>query len=281
MYVAKNIVIAGAGNKPVTIDIFFENDTRSRPVVIYVHGFNGFKDWGNVDLIAATFAEKGFVFVKFNFSHNGTTPEHPEDFVDLEAFGNNNYSKQLEDLRLVMDWVCDPLNIYHRAIDSKQICLLGHSMGGGISILQAAIDKRVTKLITWASISVCKTPWGNWPPEKMREWKETGVQYYTNSRTKQEMPMYYQLYTDYILNRERLDIEKAIKSLAIPVLICHGTLDAAVPVEKAYELQGWKPSAQLFTLESDHVFGRSHPGTSNELPSAMKAIVEASLQFLK
>ncbi|MGB3155850.1 MAG: hypothetical protein WBB06_14685, partial [Chitinophagaceae bacterium] len=72
MHVAKNIVIAGADKKPVALDIFFENDPEPRPVVIYAHGFNGFKDWGNFDLIAAKFAEEGFVFVKFNFSHNGT-----------------------------------------------------------------------------------------------------------------------------------------------------------------------------------------------------------------
>ncbi|WP_435524823.1 hypothetical protein [Chryseobacterium indoltheticum] len=36
--------------------------------------------------------------VKFNFSHNGTTVEDPENFADLEAFGNNNYSKELSDL---------------------------------------------------------------------------------------------------------------------------------------------------------------------------------------
>ena len=94
--------------EPIALDIFFENDQEQRPVVIYVHGFNGFKDWGNFDLIAKKIAAAGYVLVKFNFSHNGTTPEQPEEFADLEAFGNNNYSKQLEDLRLVIDWVCDP-----------------------------------------------------------------------------------------------------------------------------------------------------------------------------
>ena len=48
--------------------------------------------------MADRFADAGFVFVKFNLSHNGTTIEHPIDFVDLEAFGNNNFAKELDDL---------------------------------------------------------------------------------------------------------------------------------------------------------------------------------------
>src|SRR5258708_25698923 len=102
----------------MAVDIFFkENETR-KPVVIYAHGFNGFKDWANFDLIADRFAREGFVLVKFNFSHNGTTPANPEQFTDLEAFGKNNYSKELFDLRAVIDWVCDPANPYHHAIDN-------------------------------------------------------------------------------------------------------------------------------------------------------------------
>ena len=281
MEITKNILLAGAGNKPIALDIFFSKNEMAAPVVIYAHGFNGFKDWGNFDMIAEKFAMAGHVLVKFNFSHNGTTPGHPEEFADLEAFGNNNYSKQLEDLGLVVDWVCDPLNIYHRKMNCNQICLIGHSMGGGISILHAAKDKRINKLITWASISRCKTPWGNWPPNKMKEWKETGVQFYSNSRTNQQMPLFYQLYEDYLENHELLDIEKAIKSLEIPVLICHGTEDTAVSLETAFELHKWQPAAQLFTVESDHVFGRKHPWGATDLPAAMEAVVNECLQFLK
>ena len=277
----KNIIIPGANKLPVAIDIFFENEQEQKPVVIYAHGFNGFKDWGNFDLIAEKFSAAGYVLVKFNFSHNGTTPETPEEFTNLEAFGNNNYTKQLTDLQLVIDWVCDPANSYHSVINSNKIYLMGHSMGGGIAILYAAADKRIKKLITWAAISECKTPWGTWPAEKMQQWKETGVAHYHNSRTHQQMPMYYQLYEDYLQNMERLDIQKAIGQLDIPILICHGTTDLAVPVENAYTLKTRQPSAQLFINESDHVFGRKHPWTDNELPASMKEVVEACLQFLK
>lgn len=280
LHYIKNILLTGAYGKPIALDLFFKEDGMQRPVVIYAHGFNGFKDWGNFDLIAQQFVEAGFVFLKFNFSHNGTTPTLPMEFTDLEAFGNNNFSKQLTDISLVTDWLCNPGNAYQAAIDRKQIYLIGHSMGGAICILHAANDNRIKKLITWASISECKTPWGNWPPDKMKEWETTGVQYYTNSRTQQQLPLYYQLYEDYKKNTDRFDIETAIKNLTIPILVCHGTLDTAVPLQKALNLKSWQPAAQLFTVESDHVFGRTHPWSSDELPAAMQVLVDKSIQFL-
>ncbi len=276
----KNIIIPGAHKLPIALDIFFNDEAAKKPVVIYAHGFNGFKDWGHFDLIAEQFAAAGYVFVKFNFSHNGTSPESPEDFTNLEAFGNNNYTKQLDDLKLVIDWVCDAAHPYRKVTDCDHIYLIGHSMGGGVILLHAAADKRIKIIITWASISECKTPWGSWSPDKIQEWKETGVAWYNNSRTNQQMPMYYQLYEDYDHNRERLDIKKAITQLTIPILICHGQEDNAVPVEKAHTLKGWQPSAQLFITNGDHVFGRKHPWTENKLPVNMQRVVDASLQFL-
>jgi pimeloyl-ACP methyl ester carboxylesterase len=281
MAVVKNILIEGSDGRPIATDIFFEDNGTPKPVVIYAHGFNGFKDWGNFDLVAERFSAAGFVLVKFNFSHNGTVPVHPEDFTDLDAFGKNNYSKELFDLDRVINWVCEESNPYHSQIDIDRLSLIGHSRGGGIVILDAAEDERVKKLVTWASVSECKTPWGGWPDEKMEEWKLSGVAYYTNSRTHQQMPLYYQLYEDFIQNETRLDIRKAISGLHIPVLICHGMLDTAVPVQKAFELAGWLPTAEIFIVESDHVFGRKHPWTENVLPEAMKAVMKETIRFLK
>jgi uncharacterized protein len=276
----KNIIILGAAAKPIALDIFYAINKTKSPVVIYAHGFNGFKDWGNTDLIASKFVAEGFVFVKFNFSHNGTTPLAPDEFTDLEAFGQNNYTKQLEDLKNVIDWVVDSKNLFGFAMDTNELFLIGHSMGAGIAILHSVRDKRVKKLITWAAVSECKTPWGSWSQQKLDEWKSTGVQYYTNSRTKQQMPLYYQLYEDYVQNESTLHIQNNIKKLTIPLLICHGTLDTTVPIEKAYDLHSWYSAAILFTVGSNHVFDRTHPYYSNELPAAMNAVIEKSVQFL-
>lgn len=277
----KDIVITGTQGKPMGLDIFYNKDEINKPVVIYAHGFNGFKDWGNCDLVAKIFAEQGFTFVKFNFSHNGTTPDNPTAFTDLDAFAENNYSKELNDFSLVVDWVCDAKNPHRAFIDEDNIYLIGHSLGGGIATLLAAEDTRIKKLVTWAAVAECKTPWGNWPLHRIEMWQGVGVQYYTNTRTNQQMPLNYQLYEDYENNKERLDIKKAIGSLTIPVLICHGSLDLSVPIDAAYELKDANPSAALLELETNHVFDRQHPWIMTYLPEAMELLVGKTIAFLK
>jgi len=279
MEMIKNLCIEGSQNKPIATDVFFIKDKKQKPVIIYAHGFNGFKDWGNFDLIAHQFAKAGFVFIKFNFSHNGTTPENPEAFTDLTAYAENNYSKELYDLQAVIDWTIDTSNNYADEINYQELFLIGHSRGGGIVLIKAAEEKQVKAVTTWASVAACKTPWSTWDDEKLNRWKQTGVEYYLNGRTKQQMPLHYQLYEDYRNNKQRLDVLTAIKNLSIPVLICHGTKDEAVSVEKAQLLKKANDNAELFLVESDHVFGRKHPWTEDHLPEAMQQIIDRTISF--
>jgi dienelactone hydrolase len=274
----KNISISGPHGRPILADVFFEADEAPRPVLIYAHGFNGFKDWGGFDQLATQAASSGFVLIKFNFSYNGTTPDEPEAFADPAAYAENNYSKELDDLAAIIDWAVGE-NPFAANIDKSRIGLIGHSRGGGIVIIKAVEDPRVKAIATWASVSASKTPWGSWPEPRMAEWKATGVQFITNSRTGQELPLNYQLYEDYLENSERLDVQAAIARVHIPVLICHGTEDTSVPISSAYALYAAQPAAELYTVSSDHVFGRRHPWTEPAPPPAMQQVMDKTLAF--
>lgn len=275
----KNMLLPRPHGFPVVLDIFVDEGAAAKPVLIYAHGFNGFKDWGGMDRIAEAFADAGFAFVKFNFSHNGTSAAQPEEFVQPEAYGLNTYTKELDDLGAVLDWMCDAENPFAAHLDASRIGLIGHSRGGGIVLLKAAEDARVKAVTTWASVAECRTPWGSWPEEKLRAWKEAGVEYITNSRTGQRLPLYYTLHENFLQNRERLDIERAARSLHIPLLIAHGISDTSVPVEKAQLLHSWKPDAETLLLDTDHVFGRKHPWGDEDFPPATKDVVARTQEF--
>lgn len=280
MTILRNIQLQGQHRRPILTDVFYMPSEKALPVVIFAHGFKGFKDWGNFDLVAQQFAAAGFVFVKFNFSHNGTTPQNPTEFTDLPAFGQNNHCIELDDLGSVIDFVSDtlPLLMAPQPVDVRQINLIGHSRGGGIAIIKAAEDLRISRLIAWASVH----QFGGWQIGNMDEWRDKGVLYIPNTRTGQAMPLYYQLWETFVANQDRLDVQHAARSLRIPFLIIHGQKDATVPYQAAEILHQHCPHSQLLLLPTaDHVFGATHPWHHNTLPADAVPLVEATLDFCR
>lgn len=271
-----NEKIMGANGRPFLLDVFAKTNKILKPVVIFCHGFKGFKDWGHFNYLGQRFAEEDIVFVKFNFSHNGTSTEDPLHFSDLEAFGNNNFSKELEDLNCVIDWLLNHSEL-KAEMDAEKIGLLGHSRGGAIAIIQASEDKRIKKLATWAAVSnlVDRNK-----QRTIETWKKDGVVYAKNARTQQNMPLYYQFYEDQQKNRERLNVNHAVKRLKIPFLIVHGTGDKAVSFHDAIELKQSSQHAILYSVEgTDHTFGVKHPFLDSVLPEAAEEVLVKTIRF--
>lgn len=273
-----NVQIPGKHGKPILLDIFFnENGNGKRPVAVFAHGFKGFKDWGCWHKVAERFAEEGTLFIKFNFSHNGTTPDDPTGFGDLEAFGRNNFSIELDDLSALIDWLHSNKEL-EKEMDLSRLSLIGHSRGGGICVIKAAEDDRISKLVTWAGVAKFDRLFS----VDMNEWKREGVVYTMNVRTGQQMPLYYQLYEDFTGNNERLNIISACSRITIPSLIVHGTNDEAVPLSHAEELKESIHDSLLHIIQGGtHTFGMKHPCENDELPAQMREVVDVTIGFLK
>lgn len=271
--------IQGKHKKPIPMDYHYMENGQLKPVIIFCHGYKGFKDWGAWNLMAKAFAKAGFVFVKFNFSYNGGTMEQPIDFPDLEAFGNNNYSIELDDLDCVIDWVCSNSEIKNES-NSNGISLLGHSRGGGIVCIKAEENPRVKNVISLAGVSDYKSRFPS--DEAFGSWKKEGVYFVENGRTKQQMPHYFQFYTNFMENEERLTISRAVKNLKIPHLIIHGDADTSVSIDEAKKLHAWNPKSTFKIIEgANHVFGASHPWKQNDLPNDLELATNTIIAFLK
>jgi pimeloyl-ACP methyl ester carboxylesterase len=281
MQSVKNQVLAPLtpSQKPIVYDAYFKKGGKVKAVVIFCHGYKGFKDWGPWHLVAQAIAKAGFFFIKFNFSHNGGTVHQPIDFPDLEAFAQNNYSLELDDLDRVLDFICTS-SIYKNQIDVSNLSLIGHSRGGGIVLIKAQEDPRVNKVVTWSGVSDYKARFQE-NTLGFLEFKKQGVYYVQNGRTKQQMPHYWQFYTNFIENQKRLTIKRAVQELQKPVLIIHGDNDTTVGMQEAQNLHQWSSFSELFIApEANHVFNAKHPYPQNSMPKALAVVVAKSVLFL-
>lgn len=270
-------IVQGSENRPMAVDLRFDNQISNQPVVIFVHGFKGFKDWGHFPKVGEELAKAGFAFVSFNFSHDGTTIDQPTDFADLEAFGNNNYHKELFDTEQIIDGISNGSLFPEPELNRSQIFLFGHSRGGGISVVKTSEDARVKGLATWNSIGDMKRTQAD-----LERWKNDGVVYIPNARTNQQMPMYYQFVEDYFAQQERYDLQKACEKINIPSLFIHGTNDQAVPFEHAQKLHDWTSESELLLIENgNHTFGGKHPFEEDQLPKDSQTALAAMIKHFR
>lgn len=251
----------------------------SHPLVIFLHGFKGFADWGANALVAEEFAKAGFAFICLNFSHNGTTPAQPTDFVDLEAFGQNNFEKEIEDIDILLDFLAEG----NYPLDLSRVVLLGHSRGGGLAYVYAHENpERFKGVVSWAAVPCLATRYA--PPTPPLGWEEDGVRYIPNARTNQQMPLYFQFYENTKKNFERFRGKNVIANLTVPAFAIHGTEDLAVEVCSILEMKKWRTHSRGFRIwevpEGNHTFGATHPWTSHELPEPLAQVVKKTIAFV-
>lgn len=257
---------------PVLVDVRASPHTEPRPAVLILHGFKGFKDWGMFPPFADRLARAGFTAVSFNVSGSGV--DDAGEGVWPERFGRNTFSAELEDLTAVLG-----------ALDAGQlgvprpstVGLVGHSRGGGVSILAAGRTPRIAALVTWSAVSTLD----RWGSHLKEQWRREGVLTIENSRTGQKLPMY----TDVLDEVEAragtdLSITDAARALEAPWLVIHGEADETVPAREATALiEASGGRAELLIIpHTGHTFGAAHPFTGRN--PALDQVFDASADFL-
>jgi len=227
------------------------------PVVIFVHGFKGFKDWGSIPHICESMARRGFYVVSFNFSHNGVEG-NSQEFTRLDKFAANTFSREVRELRELIDAIGNGDLPHAGRADATRIALIGHSRGGGIALLEAARDARVKAVAAWGSVA----DFNRYSEAQRRRWREAGVFETKNMRTGQIMRLNITLLDDLETNLASLDIPTAAASLGRPLLVLHGEQDLTVRIADGERLGslGDRSMTEFVPIpRTNHTFGAVHP----------------------
>ena len=275
-----NTWFVGSSDRKSPISIYYPEQRENAQILLFAHGFKGFKDWGHFPLVQEYFAEQGIITVAFNFSHNGGTVDEEIDFPDLDAFSKNTYQKEVEDVGHVLNWLAVNKDVLFIDANLTRIHLLGHSRGGGIAMLAGVKYNAISKVVTWAAVADFIERLPN--ELQLKEWKKNGVHFIKNGRTKQDMPMKYTFVENLLNFKEELNIEKAVRKLNKPLLVVHGINDETVTLENAQRIRSWRKETKLAAIDDcNHTFNGKHPWNENVLPKATLEALKSTLLFLK
>lgn len=269
----KDFVLNTKNNNKIRITSYGYENIESAPCLIFVHGFKGFKDWGFWPYSGNFFAEKGFFVLTFNFSHNGVG-DNLTEFTELDKFANNTFSLELEELNEIIDAY---LNNFFGKKGNIQLGIVGHSRGGGDSLLVSSKRKEIVAVALWASVANFE----RYSKRQAKEWRKNGFFEVLNSRTNQMMRMNVSLLDDIEKNKDgSLNLENAARNLNKPLLIVHGEQDLSVKIEEGERIYNWsnKQLTEFHKIKATgHTFDIVHPfeGSNPKFDS----VLECTLNF--
>jgi pimeloyl-ACP methyl ester carboxylesterase len=269
-----SFVLSNRLGEKIVGDVRYYESGGRKPVVVILHSFMAFKDWGWFPYIAEKIAEAGFVSVVFNFSRSGIG----EDFnriTEFEAFQRNTISHELGDTNVVLDAIKKG-DIGEGIVGPGSIILLGHSRGGGEAIITAAERRDVKGLVTWSSVA----SFDRWTPHQKARWRQVG--YFPLARDSSISPLRLglELLDDVEKNKKKLDIVEAASRVWQPWLLIHGTEDLMVKFREAERLYAAanKSSVEFVPLQAvGHLYG----GAKVTASSSIHAVIGHTIHWLK
>ena len=200
MILNRKFILEGALQQKFAMDLTYSESQDQKGVIVFCHGFKGFKDWGCWQMVADYFVDNGFAFLKFNFSHNGMGLEDSVEFNALDKFATNTLGKEMQDIKSVEQFIVNELPTILPIINTDKIFIIGHSKGGVSALLYCTqYDTKIKKVCTWASPFDFHRSWNS---KFIDKWRADGVQYIKNARTNQMMPLDISVLNDLDNNKE-------------------------------------------------------------------------------
>jgi len=215
-------------------------DGLAHGAVILCHGMESNKESEKLIFLSRALAQKGILSLRFDFACAG----------ESGRFEEITYSGEVEDLQAAFSFILKK---------AAKIAILGSSMGGTVALLFAAQEPTVAALVTVAApVHPERFPDRLLTQDQVRDWRECGYTFYHGQRINLAL----------LHDLQKINVPAAAKKISCPALIIHGETDDTVPVEEAYELDGYLTNhKKLLILQGgDHRF--SDPALMHQAVSA-------------
>ncbi len=244
------------------------------PVILFLHGFKGFKDWGAFPDAYEEFARAGFAVVAFNMSLNGVG-ESMLNFDEPELFRRQTFTQDLADTGSIIAALKDKTISSDKVIlDTDRIGIIGHSRGGHNAVVAAAEFSEIHCLVTWSAVADYNARWSD---AIKKDWANKGYTEIKNSRTGEILPLDKIAYDDGMGNAEKLIAIKRIQDIYIPSMFIAGKEDEAVPSLDTETLYRKCPAdeKELRLIENaGHTFQVAHPFEDEDFPPEFEEVID-------
>ena len=263
---AKGALIHGATHLP-------KGDAAA--VVVLVHGFKGYKDYGMLSHIGGALADAGCIVHRVSLSHSGMGHGHGD--FDEAMFERDTWNRGVEDLLALSAAMTNGL----LTGGACRWFLVGHSRGGALSLAAAGRHANDGALGSLCGVVGLSAParLNGLDAAAIATMKAEGRLSSPSARTQQTLHVGIDWLQEQLDDPEGHDMEALMGHVGVPVLLIHGADDLTVPSADAQLLAGYAPNCIRVQLieGGNHVFNTPNPFDMHATPSAQLANAEAAM----
>lgn len=243
------------GQPPLHTDLRTRRPGESRPAIVVLHGFLGYKRWGFFPWLSERLADEGFHVLTLSFGLCGVDEETGR-IVRPGEFAANTVSAEVDDCRRAIAFV--ESGGLPEPVRPGKTGIVGHSRGGAVAMIVAAERPGVGALVTWATPSKLD----RYTERRKRKWREEGALVFRDPRADGLLTLPWSYYEDIARNWLEPTLPERAAALGQPQLLVHGMNDATVTLSETKALLdgGKRGTIELEIVPGcGHAFGVTHP----------------------
>lgn len=210
----QKIKIPSSDGKNIAANLYSPKQPNGKLAVL-CPGYLHTKDYSHLVTLAEGLAEKGYEALSF------------DPIGTWESDGNiNDYkiSQYMKDVGTVLDYMLKDKNY-------SEVLLGGHSRGGGISILVAAEDPRITKVL-----GIMVSPQKPLNNERLSKWQSSGFETLSRSIPNSAEEKIFEVPFSYAEDRARYSLLESAKKVKVPTIFIWGGMDKDVSFHDSNEI---------------------------------------------